>query len=669
MSDKRLRAGRLIVMVFFAWALWLAHPAPAQDSPYQELRQFRHHHHELFDGKILPDVSSQGGDFMAYWQAYLTSELIDGTGWKFQDPQHLAEYKINKWEREHGWPGFEKWKPMYDTHQIELERQPRQYSDVRLTRTIDKAIDTDRKVSLYFFGKSPTANVIHVAYHRTQPPYRIKWEDYIHLSQSHQQGIERTFTIPRAKPGEYSLSFELGEKPGIVKLTYLSLRDLSDNADRSTVMKDMILNNVHEAERETGGSNEEANVEADVDGRIAAFRRGNLTILALDKAGKPIPNVTVEIKQIRHYFLFGCNLNKLNFDDHSPFQRNYQQRFAELFNYAKIPCFWNAIEPQPGKRDFSKVQAAAKWCVDHNIVTNGYGLVSPFYAPKWVPNDFRVGVGQLRATVTECIRNLSDKIHSWDAVDEMAYAQAQPATNVYRQWLNQVAEVGIVERALLWARAASGERNDTFIVNEINGQFLPKMKQHETLPDGIGLVSGMQNRVVSVKGLWQCLEDTSNYDKPLHITELSVLSGESRPNADYFKTYDDWPSTSFGETQQADYVVKVYKILFSNPKLVSISWRDLSDQGAWMGAPGGLLRRDGTPKPAYNRLMDLIHKQWWTRPDSKVTDDKGGGARFKAVFFGDYSVTAHDGRGHTVKKIITFTPESRAEASIIQFGN
>jgi endo-1,4-beta-xylanase len=432
----------------------------------------------------------------------------------------------------------------------------------------------------------------------------------------------------------------------------------------------MIMNNVREAERESKPKTaEKGQEEAEDTGlRIRNYRQGSLTILVQDKSGKPVPNASVEIKQLRHFFLFGCNLDRLRLDDHSSFQRNYQQHFAELFNYAKIPCYWNMIEPQPGKRDFSKIEAAAKWCAEHNIIASGYGLVSPFHAPSWVPKDFRVGVGQLRATVTECLRNLGGKIHSWDVVDELAYAQAFPTTNVFNQWLKQDNEVGVIERALLWARAASGDNKQIFIVNEINGRFIPKLKQHEAMPDGIGLICGMQNQIVTLKALWQCLEDTSNFERPLYLTELSILSADTRPNADYLKTYGDWPSTKDGEAKQADYIVKVYKVLFSNPKLAGIFWRDLSDQGAWMGAPGGLLRKDGTPKPAYNRLMDLIHKQWWTPPQTKTTDDKGG-ACFNQVFFGDYSVTVRDGKGHTVKNNVTFTPLSRQEAGIVQIGN
>jgi hypothetical protein len=51
-----------------------------------------------------------------------------------------------------------------------------------------------------------------------------------------------------------------------------------------------------------------------------------------------------------------------------------------------------------------------------------------------------------------------------------------------------------------------------------------------------------------------------------------------------------------------------------------------------------------TPKPAYDRLYELIHKQWWS--DSTSTTDKQGDCHAR-VFYGDYliTVTAPGGLG------------------------
>ncbi len=38
-------------------------------------------------------------------------------------------------------------------------------------------------------------------------------------------------------------------------------------------------------------------------------------------------------------------------------------------------------------------------------------------------------------------------------------------------------------------------------------------------------------------------------------------------------------------------------------------WWDLED-GNWLNAPGGLVRKDLSPKPAYERLRTLIRDEW-----------------------------------------------------------
>jgi len=61
-----------------------------------------------------------------------------------------------------------------------------------------------------------------------------------------------------------------------------------------------------------------------------------------------------------------------------------------------------------------------------------------------------------------------------------------------------------------------------------------------------------------------------------------------------------------------------------------------------------------SPKPAYTRLLNLIHKQWWTNAGGK-TD--GRGAVTRRVFYGDYQLTVTDARGRTATRSVTF-PEA-----------
>jgi hypothetical protein len=106
----------------------------------------------------------------------------------------------------------------------------------------------------------------------------------------------------------------------------------------------------------------------------------------------------------------------------------------------------------------------------------------------------------------------------------------------------------------------------------------------------------------------------------------------------------DWPTTPEGEQRQADEVVRHYTTLLSHPAVRAMTYWGLAD-GGWLGAPGGFVRLDGTPKPSYDALRGLIKGQWWLPPTPMATG-AGGQVRFQG-FLGEYAVSAA-GRSGTV---------------------
>jgi hypothetical protein len=63
-----------------------------------------------------------------------------------------------------------------------------------------------------------------------------------------------------------------------------------------------------------------------------------------------------------------------------------------------------------------------------------------------------------------------------------------------------------------------------------------------------------------------------------------------------------------------------------------------SDREAWFGAPVGIPRKDGSPKPSYDRLDTLINRRWRTRGD--FTTDTQGHITIPHAFEGHYRITA-----------------------------
>lgn len=111
------------------------------------------------------------------------------------------------------------------------------------------------------------------------------------------------------------------------------------------------------------------------------------------------------------------------------------------------------------------------------------------------------------------------------------------------------------------------------------------------------------------------------------------------PEIDDLNDYQvtSWPSTAEGEARQADEIERHYRSLVSHPAVEAITYWGFSDRGMWLGAPGGLVRADGSPKPAYEALRRIIAEEWWVSPATVRTD--GEGRVRVSGFRGEYAVS------------------------------
>jgi GH35 family endo-1,4-beta-xylanase len=380
--------------------------------------------------------------------------------------------------------------------------------------------------------------------------------------------------------------------------------------------------------------------------RIARYREGALVVRVLDRRGRPVERALVSVEQTRHAFLFGSNIFRLDPRDRSPAQLAYRRQFAALFNYATLPFYWGAFERAEGRPDYARLEAMARWCAARGITAKGHPLVWQEVYPRWAPKDADAALPLLHERVNDLITRYHGLVQIWDVVNEANAAAA--FDNGVGRWVKRDGPATEVRAALSWARAAGRSNDETFIYNDYetgpkNVALLSELKASGDLPDVIGIQSHMHQGVWPLSRVWETCETFARFGRPVHFTEVTVVSAETRTGIDYHgPPAADWPTTPEGEARQAEYVADFYTLLFSHPSVRAITWWDLSDgAGAWLGAPAGLLRKDMTPKPAYGRLLRLIKGEWWTRASGET--GRAGDYRVRA-FLGSYLITVSTGR-------------------------
>jgi GH35 family endo-1,4-beta-xylanase len=393
-----------------------------------------------------------------------------------------------------------------------------------------------------------------------------------------------------------------------------------------------------------------------VEARIRKHRMGTLTVRVRDRAAKPVKGVEVSVRQTRHAFLFGCNIFGLSPDDQSERQRRYQGQFTALHNYATLPFYWGSFEPAQGAPQYSRLDAMARWCRDQGLATKGHPLVWHEVYPRWAPSDPDKAATLLEARIREIIPHYKGLVTYWDVLNEANNAAMYPATGT-GAWIKRDGPVDVVATTLRWAREASQGLSNCLLYNdfnttEANVRLLEGLRHKKALPDAIGIQSHMHGGVWPIEQVWSTVERFAVFGLPIHFTELTVVSGPRSSDQG-----SAWLTAPEGERAQADYVERIYSLLFSHPAVEAITWWDFSDYQAWQAAPAGLVRKDMSPKPAYERLMALVKGRWWTQAGGR-TDTRGSYST--RAFQGAYKVTVTDSNGRTTTRDVVLPLGKRA---------
>ena len=375
---------------------------------------------------------------------------------------------------------------------------------------------------------------------------------------------------------------------------------------------------------------------AEAAARIEQHRKEDVRIKVLDADGKPVAGAVINVEQVSHEFLFGCNIFKWGTCRTEEENKAYNDRYAALLNYATLGYYWPSYERQRGNPNHEYAKRVAEWCKANGIATKGHPLAWNHSDARWFAEVDADELFRLQlARISDCIQTMAGWIDCWDVVNEATHFDRAGQSPLHTAMWNKVGKIEFVKACFIEARKAGPKA--TLLINDYRhdaeyARLIEQLVDAEGKPlyDVIGIQSHMHGGVWSNRQIWDACERFARFGVPLHFTELTILSGENG-----WERESPWLTTPEGEAKQQEDVVRVYTMLFSHPAVEAITWWDFSDQGAWQRAPAGFLRDDMTPKPAYDALLDLIKNRWMTQVP--LTTDENGIATVRA-FRGGYKV-------------------------------
>jgi endo-1,4-beta-xylanase len=379
-------------------------------------------------------------------------------------------------------------------------------------------------------------------------------------------------------------------------------------------------------------------------------RMAEAAITVRQADGTPLANQELTVRQTRHKFLFGTaafDLVPLANDEYSGAElEQAEQRNAQLtalFNAATLPFYWARFEPQRGQPLTEKLQNAARWCAQHGLLAKGHPLCWHTLTADWLLGMRPPEILQAQtARIQREISNFRGLVDMWDVINE---AVIMPIFDKYDNGLTRLCQaMGRIETVkAMFAAARLANPSAVLLINDFDVSPAYDILVEGCLAagiqiDAIGIQSHMHQGYWGVEKTLQILDHFARFNLPIHFTETTLVSGRLMPPEivdlnDY--QVQKWPTTPAGEERQARETILHYETLFAHPLVESITWWDMSD-GGWLNAPAGLLRQDGSAKPAYLELLKRIKGEWWTAPLRLVTDQEGK-ARFGG-FLGDYEL-------------------------------
>lgn len=387
-------------------------------------------------------------------------------------------------------------------------------------------------------------------------------------------------------------------------------------------------------------------LQARIDENIRAHRmaEGQIRIKSVR------PGSDVEVEQTGHEFLFGGNT--FMFGDLKTPEKNarYADTFGTLFNAATVAFYWKTLEPERGKPRYSAdspyvyrrppTDLVVAHCESRGVNMNGHAIIygiRKWGHPEWMPEDRKEMERLFEQHVRELAERYRGRVQRWDVVNEsidQANRGIMPDDYTYKtyswaaKYFPASVRFGTNDCDIHWGptrRYVEIVRDliDRKVRVDTVGVQMHIYNPAETrrIADGVDVLTPNKNLAVL-----DCLKEAG---RPIHISEVTICAPDD---------------SDAGKEVQAVLARNLYRLWFSYPEVMGITWWNVVDGAAAEGEPSfsGLYDKDMNPKPVYSVLETLIHHDWKTRLTLKAETAKP--LTFRG-FKGRYHVSWIDEKG------------------------
>lgn len=385
-----------------------------------------------------------------------------------------------------------------------------------------------------------------------------------------------------------------------------------------------------------------------------ANRKAAAQIRVVDEKGNAVKNSEFQAELTNHDFLFGCGafdaLSLMDEEKNDAFCEDRMRKWLDLYNYGTMSFYWGAYEEKENAPAYESRMNASRYLKEHGKTVKGHPLCWHTLCADWLMKyDNKTIMDRQLERIHRDVAAFAGVIDMWDVINEVVIMpEFDKYDNAVTRICREYGRITLVKEVFAAARAANPKA--VLLINDFNlsdryAKLIAECLDAGVPIDAIGLQTHQHQGYMGKEKLEEIIKRFEGFGLPLHFTENTLVSGHIMPSHivdlnDY--QIPEWPTTPEGEKRQAEEMEDMYRFLFAHPLVEAVTGWDFTD-GAWLGAPSGVLRADNSKKPSYDMLQDLIHREWHT--SEKIRTDENGIAVLTG-FKGTYSLTGEKACGN-----------------------